>query len=177
MRRCLCVMEHRKKESKAFDDWDYKWVAELALILRAKRKAYCVLYVCSYHSVSTVPFIRFHLFSEAVFRSWRIRWSISCVFSIFSHFHLAFFVLFLLTFTICFALLQCSSLYVFIHISLPLSLLFVFLLYLLLSLVHLCVCDCEFMLSSTALSQKVASILFATSWLPSKYSLRTYIRI
>lgn len=118
----------------------------------ALTEKHIVCYKCAliirlrYHSFD------FIFFSEAIFWSWRIRWSTSCVFSFF-RFHLSFF-LFLLTFAIRCALLLCSTcIYPSFSFSLALSPSFVaFFLYFCISLAvarvsaRLCVCvyECVF---------------------------------
>lgn len=151
----------------------------------ALTEKHIVCYKCAliirlrYHSFD------FIFFSEAIFWSWRIRWSTLCVFSFF-RFHLSFFFCFYLHLR--FVALCFYAVHVFIHLSRSLSLsrllsllffcIFVSLL-LWLVWVRVCVCVCVNVYlyrSLTALSQKVASVLFATSWLPSKYSVDcTYI--
>lgn len=137
----------------------------------------------SYHSAS-ISFIRFHLFQRGYFLELAYTLEhIVCLF--FFPFSFVIFFLFLLTFAIRCALLLCSTcIYPSFSFSLALSPSFVaFFLYFCISLAvarvsaRLCVCVNVYLYrSSTALSQKVASVLFATSWLPSKYSVDcTYI--
>lgn len=53
-----CVIDRRKKESKAFDDWDYKWVPRSEHWFCALSKKHIVLlYVCT-----LIIWLRYHSF-------------------------------------------------------------------------------------------------------------------
>lgn len=138
----------------------------------------------SYHSAS-ISFIRFHLFQRGYFLE--LAYTLEHIVCLF-FFPFSFVIFFCFYLHLRFAALCFYAVHVFIHLSRSLSLsrllsllffcIFVSLL-LWLVWVRACVCVCVNVYlyrSSTALSQKVASVLFATSWLPSKYSVDcTYI--